>query len=73
MKAQLEWTSYSSGNYVVEIERNHKDLWIASLGGGLIKVNTLTGDRKIFKYFSGIMLHLKKYLIFAVLFSRYEV
>lgn len=55
LTSQIEWKSYSSGNNVTGLALYGNTLWVATNGDGLVKVNTLTGDTKIFqKINSGI-------------------
>jgi ligand-binding sensor domain-containing protein len=44
LQAQIEWKSYATGEIISRIAMHGTDLWVATYGDGLIKINTLTGD-----------------------------
>jgi ligand-binding sensor domain-containing protein len=55
VKSQVVWKSYSSGNIIKDMVRKDDELWVGTLGNGLIKINTKTGATKMFqKINSGI-------------------
>ncbi len=46
--SQTQWKYYTSGNAITDLAIYKNDLWVATRGNGLVKVNTLTGDTTVY-------------------------
>ncbi len=47
--AQVQWQNYTSGTFITALDLHKNNLWIATRGGGLVKIDTQTEDTTIYK------------------------
>ncbi|MGB3077271.1 MAG: two-component regulator propeller domain-containing protein, partial [Chitinophagales bacterium] len=45
-----EWINYTNGNYVTSIAAQDSSVWVATYGGGLVKINKNTGETSFFNH-----------------------
>lgn len=46
--AQVKWSSFTSGNYILAMLKVNNEIWIGSYGGGLVRFNTQTKDTSVY-------------------------